>query len=197
MKRIRKLLCVTICLVMVLGMSSNVFAKEKKPPKAGGISINTNLKSMDLSRAYSKTYSFTDSQGELVTLELNYTPSSSNDSGIGTLGTVTNPASVGTWTSTVNYSGLLSMSYKFDLDKSGSQWKMSNARSHTYSGLFCKFYNNNLKISRALSTSTYPCEINGSVDAHVFDNAWIPLYTATMLMTTTVNSSGTMTLTWN
>ena len=54
-----------------------------------------------------------------------------------------------------------------------------------------------LKISRSTSTNVYPCEINAKVDADVFDNAWLPLYSGTWLMTTTVNSGGTMTLTWN
>ena len=48
-----------------------------------------------------------------------------------------------------------------------------------------------------LATNVYPCEINAKVDADVFDNAWLPLYSGTWLMTTTVNSGGTMTLTWN
>lgn len=61
----------------------------------------------------------------------------------------------------------------------------------------CKFSNDSLKISRSTSTNVYPCEINAKVDADVFDNAWLPLYSGTWLMTTTVNSGGTMTLTWN
>lgn len=60
-----------------------------------------------------------------------------------------------------------------------------------------KFSNDSLKISRSTSTNVYPCEINAKVDADVFDNAWLPLYSGTWLMTTTVNSGGTMTLTWN
>ncbi|WP_418632226.1 hypothetical protein [Waltera sp.] len=59
------------------------------------------------------------------------------------------------------------------------------------------FSNDSLKISRSTSTNVYPCEINAKVDADVFDNAWLPLYSGTWLMTTTVNSGGTMTLTWN
>lgn len=53
-----------------------------------------------------------------------------------------------------------------------------------------KFSNDSLKISRSTSTNVYPCEINAKVDADVFDNAWLPLYSGTWLMTTTVNSGG-------
>lgn len=145
---------------------------------------------MDFTKTFSDTMVVYDSNGNPITMTLNYVPAPQ------ARGSKTNPAFAGTWTSEVDY-GIIQMSYKFDLAKSGSQWKMSNGREHQYRGLFCKFSNDSLNISRATSTNTYPCEINAKVDADVFDNAWIPLYSGTWLMTISVDSRGTMTLTWN
>lgn len=151
------------------------------------------LNSIDLSKPFTETHSFIDENGESITTELSFEPSPFQ-----TYGSSTNPASPGTWTSRyTGAGGTVTMSYKFDLIKSGSQWKMSNAREHSYSGLFCTFNNPKLYISRAASTSTFPAEINASVGVKLFDNSWVPLGSTVWIMSTTVNSAGTMKLTWN
>lgn len=187
----KKFFSLILALVMTISLSVPAFAAEN--PDANGtpeLQMQENLNEIDLSQFYTNTSTFYNEDGEpiIVTVEYEPTPQARGSS--------TNEASVGTWTSKVNY-GIISMSYKFDLTKSGSQWKMSNARNHEYSGLFCSFEDSSLTISRAVSTNTFPCEINARVDASVFDNAWIHLYSGTWIMSTTVNSSGTMTLTWN
>lgn len=194
MKRsLKSLTGLALTSILLVAMSANALAAESVPntkPVPPPVSINANLDSMDLTKPYSATKVVYDLNGEPITMKLDFTPD------LQTKGISTNDAYAGIWTSSVNY-GILKMSYKFDLEKSGSQWKISNGREHQYSGLFCQFSNDNLNISRTLSTDTFPCEINAKVDAVVCDNAWIPLYSGTWLMTTTVDSGGTMTLTWN
>lgn len=182
-----------LSVIMLVAMSATAFASESAPnakPVSTPVSINTDLESIDFTEPFSDTKVVYDNNGEPITMTLNFVPAPQAK------GSSTNDAYAGTWTSEVDY-GIIQMSYKFDLEKSGSQWKMSNGREHQYRGLFCKFSNDSLKISRSTSTSTYPCEINAKVDADVFDNTWVPLYSGTWIMTTTVNSGGTMTLTWN
>ncbi|WP_307477569.1 hypothetical protein [Cytobacillus purgationiresistens] len=157
-----------------------------------GVIFEENLNTMDLSKPFSTTEVFVDSEGNEITVESSFVPSDE----ITTFGSSTNNASVGVWTSKVNW-GTHGMSYKFDVGKSGSQWKMSNARAHDYWGVFVKFSNPSLNISRATSTNSYPAEINSSVKADIFSNAWFHIATTTVRMETTINSKGTMKLTWN
>lgn len=194
-KSLKSLTGFVLSAIMLVAMSTTAFASETLPnpnpkPVTTPVSIDADLESMDFTKPFSDTTVVYDDNGKPITMTLNFVPAPQ------ARGSSTNDASAGTWTSEVDY-GIIQMSYKFDLAKSGSQWKMSNGREHQYRGLFCKFSNDSLKISRATSTNTYPCEINAKVDADVFDNAWIPLYSGTWLMTTTVSSGGKMTLTWN
>lgn len=192
---IKKIICTMLTVVTLFGTSLNVFASELTNEETlfevlEDVEIDAKLDEIDLTKPYSETYHFTDEAGIDIIIDLKFTPE------IQTRGSTTNKASAGTWTSSVNY-GIISMSYKFDVAKTGSQWKISNARSHAYSGLFCQFSGAKLKVSRGTSTNSYPAELNASVNAKVFDNSWVPLYSGTWLMTTTINSGGTMKLTWN
>ena len=143
---------------------------------------------VDLTKPFTQTI-HVDTESETPgILTLTFTPKPQ------TRGSSTNEASVGTWTS--SYTGINNMSYQFDLEKVGTQWKMSNPRNHTYSRVFTTFSNPSLKISRATSTNTFPCEINASVTAELFDNQWISLGTELWYMYTTVTHDGVMTLYW-
>jgi len=194
MKRSFKSLAgLALSVIMLVATSTTAFASESlssTKPVTTSVSLNADLESIDFTEPFSDTTVVYDDNGQPITMTLSFVPAPQ------TRGSSTNDAYAGTWTSEVDY-GIIQMSYKFDLAKSGSQWKISNGREHQYRGLFCKFSNDSLKISRSTSTNVYPCEINAKVDADVFDNAWLPLYSGTWLMTTTVNSGGTMTLTWN
>jgi len=187
----KKIISIILSVAMLFSLSVTAFAAEPMSdiPNPDQL-LTASLDELDLSKTYSDTKVVYDDEGNPITLSFEFEPTPR------TRGSSTNNASVGTWTSSVDY-GVISMSYKFDLEKYGSQWKMSNARSHQYSGLFTAFSNPRLTISRAISTNTFPCEINASVDASLFDNQWVHIYSGTWLMSTTVNSSGTMTLTWN
>jgi hypothetical protein len=186
----------SLCLVfsMLVGFSPATHASEsQKPPVdiAEKTVIDLNLDSMDLSKPVTETKEYKDAEGNPYTLEMKFTPAK-----ITTQGTSTNPATVGTWTSSFK-GGILNMSYQFDLSKSGSQWVISNARNHDYNGVFMTFSNAKLEISRAKSTASFPAEINASVDISVFDNQWVKLYNSKGIMYTQVDNGGTMTLYWN
>lgn len=187
----KKFLSFVLSVVMICAISVPAFAAEPETlPLPDNILLQEDLDNLDLTQPYTNTNTVYNEDGDPITVTVNFEPAPM------TRGSSTNEAYAGTWTSEVDY-GIIQMSYKFDLEKSGSQWKMSNARNHEYRGLFCTFENDSLKITRAVSTNSLPCEINAKVDASVFDNAWVHLYSGTWIMETTVNSSGTMTLTWN
>lgn len=113
-----------------------------------------------------------------------------------TRGSSTTTASTGTWTSHAQLADWY-ISYQFDLEKSGSQWKMSNGRNFKYTGTIIGFSNADLSISRSVSTNTFPCEINGTVRANHFDNQWVQIIETTWTLTTTVDKNATMTTTWS
>jgi len=134
--------------MMIAGTTITSFAGESEitaivPTSFEPITIETDLNDIDLTKPFSETYHTTDSNGEEITVELSFVPAPAQ-----TKGSSTTTASAGTWTSSFT-GGIFNQSYKFDLAKSGSQWTMSNARSHLYS------------------------------DVSVCDNQWIALYNAT------------------
>jgi hypothetical protein len=153
--------------------------------------IDIDMDSIDISQPYTETKQYKDEEGNPYTLEMKFTPSP-----ITTFGSESNPASVGTWTSSFN-GVVLQMSYQFDVSKSGTHWKISNARNHSYFGVFVTFSNAKLSISNSTSSSSSPAEVNASVDMKIFDNAWIPVGSSVGLMWTTISDGGTMTLNWN
>ena len=169
-----------LTLIVLWGVNPVISAQAQ----ANDESIEIELNNMDLSQPYSESNTYIDENGNEYTTTLSFIPSKTRSS---------NPASVGTWTS--KYDGFgMNMSYKFDVSKSGTQWKISNARSHTYSGIFLKFTSPKLYISRAVSTNSFPAEVNAEVTVDYLDNQWVHLYTNTWIMYTTIDSGGTMTV---
>lgn len=191
----KKLFSLALAVVMVMGLGTTAFASEPTIPDEPSVVFEeiTDLNDVDLSKPYSETYHSTDSNGEETTIKLSYTP---NIPKISLMGSGTYTASAGTWTCYANMPGR-SHSYKFDLQKSGTQWKISNARSHSYQGVFCTFSDPSLVISRSVSTSSFAAEINGSVYCEMFDNQWVSIGAGTWILDTTVSSSGVLKVKWN
>lgn len=199
MKFFSKLCSLAIAGSMMLGMSSTVFAADSTATvtpqvntPSNPVIANVDLNSLDLNQPFSEKTSFTDQNGKPAVLTLSYTPATKSSKNL----LSSNQASAGTWTSTVNMA-VITMSYTFDVSKSGSEWKISSPRALSYSGLFCTFSNSKLSVSHAISSSSIPAEIDASVDAEVFNNAWVHLYSATWTMNTTITHSGTMTVNHN
>ena len=182
----KKFLSIILSLAMIFSLSSVAFATGPVDDQDTLVAIELN--EVDLTKPFVKTVQV-DAESETPgILTLTFTPKPQ------TRGSSTNEASVGTWTS--SYTGISNMSYQFDLEKVGNQWKMSNPRNHTYSRVFTTFSNPSLKITRATSTNTFPCEINANVTAELFDNQWVSLGTSLWYMYTTVTHAGVMTLYW-
>jgi hypothetical protein len=152
------------------------------------VTSQIDLGSFDYGMYYQENHHFVDSDGNPVEIELSYTPS------VTPTGSTTNDATVGTWTSSYN-AVIVNMSYRFDVGRSGAQWTISNGRDHAYSGLFTRYKNPSLKITRGTSTAIYPAEINARVEWEKFDNQWVgPLASGSSTMRTEINSAGKMTL---
>jgi len=148
------------------------------------------LNEFDFNQPLIITEEYVNDAGEIVNATLEFIPAPS------TRWSTSNRASTGTWRSSFR-SPLTYMSYRFDVTRSGTQWRMSNARDHNFSAAFTSFSNPSLRITRATSTNTFPAEINASVQASVFNNQWVSIFNTTAWMRTTINSSGTMTLSGN
>lgn len=197
----KKLLKNVSCLALVFSMFIGFYptatqASESQTQPSVAITqeavIDVNLDSLDLSKPYTKIKEYKDAEGNPYTLEMKFTPNTIAPQA----GSSTNPASVGTWTSSYD-NGIISHSYQFDLSKSGAQWVISNARNHAYTGIFISFRNPRLYISRATSTASFPAEVNASVEMTLFDNQWVKIYDGQGVMYTQVTSGGTMTLHWD
>lgn len=182
------------CMVMLLGMSTTVFAAEElenefSVPKKVIIS-ETDLNEIDLNKSFTLTERYVDENGTPVDIKSTYTPV------VQTRGSSTTTATVGTWKSEVTY-GVVGMSYEFDLSKSGTQWEISNGRNLNYHGVLCSFSDASLKISRAVSTDSFPAEINASVTAAIGAPEGVTVVSSVFLLNTKVSSGGTVTTTWN
>jgi len=145
--------------------------------------FEVDLDNFDFNQSISEEVSYRNDDGEWVSKGISFTPSLNARAS-------SNAASVGAWRSWYN-TGVVSMSYWFDVSRSGTQWKMSNARDHQYSGLLTSFSSPSLRITRATSTNSSPAQIDASVVARALG------VSTTWKMQTTINSSGTMRLTHN
>lgn len=188
----KKLITAILSLAMVLSLSVPAFATADSANQSDleSPTLSIDLDDVDLTKSHTyKTIEFTP-DGDEVYLTLEYTPAPK------TRGSSTTTASTGTWTSHAQLADWY-ISYQFDLEKSGSQWKMSNGRNFKYTGTIIGFSNADLSISRSVSTNTFPCEINGTVRANHFDNQWVQIIETTWTLTTTVDKNATMTTTWS
>ena len=183
----KKIMSVSLALIMCLSLSIPAFAVSAEDTNNPAESISVDIQSIDTTRPHSYSKTFNDN-GKEVTIELIYEPSVQTRSG-----SSETPAYEGTFTT--KYTGVgIGMSFKFDLSRSGSQWKISNARDHSYYGVATNFSDPSLKISRAISTNSYPAEVNSSVQASLVAEI---VYSTTWLLSATVSSSGVITTYWN
>lgn len=103
--------------LMVVGSAFSALAADSPEQRQ---TFSVDLNNFDESQPYSETLHF-EKDGQPVTVTLSYTPPLTRD-----------PATEGTWKSDAFW-GVAGMDYRFDLSKSGSQWKISNARDlNTY-----------------------------------------------------------------
>lgn len=117
-KGLKKALGLLVALsLMVVGSAFSALAADSPEQRQ---TFSVDLNNFDESQPYSETLHF-EKDGQPVTVTLSYTPPLTRD-----------PATEGTWKSDAFW-GVAGMDYRFDLSKSGSQWKISNARDlNTY-----------------------------------------------------------------
>ena len=106
-------------------------------------------------------------------------------------------ATVGTWTSYFDGSIIDGMSYQYDVSRSGTHWKISNARNHVAYCILSTIRDKSLTINRAVSTSTYPAEVMGMCTVEVIDTPIGNLMTVDAWIKTTISDSGVLTVSGN
>ncbi len=186
----RKFIVFLSVLIFSFSFSSLVFAQDSTIQDQDLIvqhSTMRDLNEIDLSEPYYEVNEYVDENGNIYTITNEFEPIVAN-----TKGTSTENASVGTWTT--SYNGIVRMSFKWDLTKSGSSWKISNAREHLYSAPLSSFQDPVLEISRSLSTSSFPAEVYATVQANMIDGY---VYSSTWLLRASVSQGGIVTTYWN
>lgn len=145
---------------------------------------NIELNHFDFNDPYFETTTY-GNEDEEITITTTYLPSLTKET-----------ASVGVWKSEVRHKilGVTVMvhSFRYDVSKSGSQWKISNPRDHSYSAPFTTFADPKLSVGRAVSTSSLPAEASASVYINVFDNSWVTVMSGTKGLRVTITSGGTL-----
>ena len=193
MRNIKKITGIVLSLAMVLGLSVTAFAAEPdnstlSAPETS-IAIDTDLGEYDLTKPFTVTKEYTDENGTPIVITSKFTPAPA------TRGSSTTTASVGSWESHATY-GVIGMSYEFDLTKSGTHWKISNGRNFTYYGVLVTFTDPKLTITRSISSSSFPAEIDGTVTGTVSAGG-ITAGSSVCMLNTKVSDSGVVTTTWN
>lgn len=152
------------------------------------------MNTLDLTHPITITKEQVKDNGEVVIITSEYTPNKHYNSNILSRGTGT--ASVGSWKTTVsNIAG--SMSFEYDLSKSGSSWKISNARNFSLSVVLSTISNKYLTINRSTSTASFPAEVYANADINVLDTTWGSGATVNAWIKVTVSNSGVITTTHN
>lgn len=160
------------------------------------ISSEINMNTLDLTQPIKITKEQVKDNGEVVIVTSEFKPNKNYNSNILSRGTVTGTASVGSWKTTVsNIAG--SMSFEYDLSKSGSNWKISNARNFSLSVVLSTISNKSLTINRSTSTASFPAEVYANADINVLDTTWGSGATVNAWIKVTVSNSGVITTTHN
>lgn len=151
-KGLKKALGLLVALsLMVVGSAFSALAADSPEQRQ---TFSVDLNNFDETQPYSETLHF-EKDGQPVTVTLSYTPPLTRD-----------PATEGTWKSDAFW-GVAGMDYRFDLSKSGSQWKISNARDLNTYCVGGTVEDESLAIGRATSTSSKAAEVTGSMRANV------------------------------
>ncbi len=192
----------TLALVGALAFSFTTFAAESDHSTYDqNIEISNDqiskidMNKLDLALPITITKEQTKDNGEVVIITSKYTPNKNYNSNI-LLKDTTGNATVGSWKTTVsNIAG--SMSFEYDLSKSGSSWKISNARNFSLSVVLSTISNKSLTINRSTSTASYPAEVYANADINVLDTTWGSGATVNAWIKVTVSNSGVITTTHN
>ncbi|MDR2024953.1 MAG: hypothetical protein LBQ71_17310 [Hungatella sp.] len=197
MKIIKKVICTLLVASLVLGANVIAFASEPTVDKShnAALEIDMNSDSFDVTKPYEVSKQIVNDRGETVTIGAVYTPNKDYNPYL--RWSSSQNASVGTWTSYYDGSIACSMQYDFDVSRSGSHWKISNGRNLVAHAIISTIEGKSLKINRATSTSAYAAEIMGTCTIKVLDTPIGSAATIDAWIKTTINDSGTLTVSGN
>lgn len=189
----RKITSLLLALVLVLSMCIPAFAAEVVTD-TDEATIVVDMNNIDVSQPYEITKEFVNDRGETVTLRAVYTPAEPTAV---PMWSHSYEATVGTWTSYFDGSIIDGMSYQYDVSRSGTHWKISNARNHVAHCILSTIRDKSLTINRAVSTPTYPAEVMGMCTVEVIDTPIGNLMTVDAWIKTTISDSGVLTVSGN
>lgn len=150
-KGLKKALGLLVALsLMVVGSAFSALAADSPEQRQ---TFSVDLNNFDESQPYSETLHF-EKDGQPVTVTLSYTPPLTRVLLLKERG---NRCIL----------GCRRYGYRFDLSKSGSQWKISNARDLNTYCVGGTVEDESLAIGRATSTSSKAAEVTGSMRANV------------------------------
>lgn len=146
----RLMVLLTAISVLIVGNASIAFANDSFHAEK----FSLNLNEFDKSQPYVETIHF-EKDGEPGWIKLTYTPALTRDA-----------ATEGTWKSEAFWV-VAGMSYSFDLSKSGSEWKISNARDLSVNCVGGTVQDQSLSINRSVSSASKPAEVTGKMTCNV------------------------------
>ena len=82
----------------------------------------------------------------------------------------------------------------YDVSRSGSHWKISNARNLKAHCILSTIKDKSLTINRSTSTSTYPAEVMGMCTVELIDTPIGHVMSIDAWIKTTISDSGTLTV---
>ncbi len=185
------------CLI-VMGYTTTAFAaydlSNEEVITDNDTAIVVDMNDIDVTKPHEITKEYVNDHGETVTLRAVYTPV---DPTVAPMWSNKYDATVGTWTSYYDGGILNGMSYDYDVSKSGSHWKISNARNLTAHCILSSITDKSLTINRSTSTSVYPAEVIGICTVEFIDTPIGHVSSIDAWIKTTISDRGTLTVSGN
>lgn len=182
---------------MVFGNISTAFAQEIPITDENHNELNIDMNSdcFDVTQPYEVSKTIVNDDGEKIVIGAIYTPNQDYNPKL--RWSSTKNASVGTWTSYYDGGIACSMSYSFDVSRSGSHWKISNGRNLVANALLSTIESKKLSINRSISSANYPAEIMGVCSIKVLDTPIGSAATIDAWIKTVISDSGKLTVSGN
>lgn len=192
----KKMTTIILVCSMLWGNVSTAYAQEFPITEENNeVTVDMNSDCFDVTQPYEVSKTIVNDDGKNIVIKAIYTP---NEDYNPTLRwSSTKNATVGTWTSYYDGGIACSMSYSFDVSRSGSHWKISNGRNLVASAILSTIKNKKLSINRSISSANYPAEIMGVCTVQVMDTSIGAVATIDAWIKTVISDSGKLTVSGN
>ena len=188
----KRMISLLLTLALFMTMSVPAFAVDTTETDEDSLLIDLNA--LDLSESIRIEKTIFDENGNEVTIGLSYTP---EEPQVQPYWSKDYEATESTWTAYYNGFIINNMSYEFDVSKSGSHWKISNARNLTASHILATIENKSLTINRAISTPSYPAEVMGMCTVNLIETEIGTLRTWDAWIKSEITDDGVLTISGN